>query len=413
MIQTKILPCLLLTLLYFLPILSIEVGIDRLFQPEFLHLVEGKKVGVVTNHTGVSSSYVKTEHIFVEENKKGTCTLVCFFCPEHGFRGTEMAEVSVENQIHECGVPIYSLHGTTRRPTDTMLKGIDVIVFDLQDIGCRSYTYASTLFYLMEEAARKDIDVVVLDRPNPLGGEYVEGPMMEDAWRSFVGYINVPYCHGMTMGELALFFQKEHHVQCPLHIVPMKGWKRSMRFCDTGLIWIPPSPHIPNEMSAYFYPSTGILGAISSFINIGIGYTLPFQIVTAPWLEAKRFATHLNKAKLPGVHFHETWMRPFWGPWKDTICQGVQIIITDKRQYCPMKTFYLIMSTLRELYPSKTLAALKKLPTDSLFHKASGTKEIMKILQQEEHPYHVLVELHKEERRTFIQKRSLYLIKEY
>jgi len=413
MIQMKLLTSLLFFALCFLPLWSIEVGIDRLFQRDFIHLVQGKRVGVVTNHTGISSSYTKTEQIFIEENKKGTCTLVCFFCPEHGFRGTEMACVSVDNEVHECGVPIYSLHGATRRPTDAMLKEVDIIVFDLQDIGCRSYTYASTLFYLMEEAARRSIGVVVLDRPNPLGGEYVEGPMMEDAWRSFVGYINVPYCHGMTMGELARFFQKENHISCTLHIVPMKGWKRSMHFCDTGLMWMPPSPHVPNEMSAFFYPTTGIIGTFSSFLNIGIGYTLPFQIITAPWMEANRFASHLNKAKLPGVHFHETWIRPYWGPWKDMVCQGVQIIITDPKLYCPMKTFYLILSTLREIYPTKTLAAMKKLPSDSLFYKVCGTRKIVEIVQKEEHPYHSLVELHKEERQAFLQKRSAYLMKDY
>lgn len=390
-----------------------EVGVDRLFQPEFVHLVRGKKVGVVTNHTGINSSYVKTEQIFIEESKKKTCTLVCFFCPEHGFRGTEMACIAVENDMHECGVPIYSLHGTTRRPTDEMLKDVEVLVFDLQDIGCRSYTYASTLFYIMEEAARRKIGVVVLDRPNPMGGEYVEGPMMEEPFRSFVGYINVPYCHGMTVGELSLFFQKEYALSCSLHVVPMSGWKRSMRFQDTGLMWMPPSPHVPTEMSAFFYPSTGILGTFSSFLNIGIGYTLPFQIITAPWMDAKRFSAHLNKAKLPGVHFHETWIRPFWGPWKETVCQGVQVIITDHKLFCPMKTFYLILSTLREIYPSKTLAALKKLGSDSLFYKVCGTKRIAEIVQQEEHPYHALLELHKDERQAFLKKRNEYLMKDY
>lgn len=404
---------LLLSFLLFPPLWSIEVGIDRLFQPEFIHLIQGKKVGVATNHTGISSAYKKTENIFIEENKKGTCSLICFFCPEHGFRGTEMACVAVENEMHECGVPIYSLHGTTRRPTDSMLKGLDVIVFDLQDIGCRSYTYASTLFYLMEEAAKKHIEVVVLDRPNPLGGEYVEGPMMEDSLRSFVGYINVPYCHGMTIGELALFFHKEYHSTCSLHIVPMKGWKRSMHFQDTGLMWMPPSPHIPTDMSAFFYPTTGILGTFTSFLNIGIGYTLPFQIVTAPWMDAKRFASHLNKAKLAGVHFHETWIRPYWGPWKDAVCQGVQVIITDPKQFSPMKTFYLLLSTLREIYPSKTLAAIKTLPPDSLFFKVCGTRKITDILQKEEHPYHALLDLHKEERQAFLEKRSAFLIQDY
>lgn len=390
---------------------ALELGIDRLFQPEYLHLVKDKRVAVATNHTGVTSSLQKTEQIFVAESKKGTCTLVCFFCPEHGFRGTEWACKAVSNEVHESGAPIYSLHGTTRKPTPDMLEGVDVIVFDMQDVGCRSYTYSSTLFGLMEEAAKKHVEVVVLDRPNPLGGEYVEGPMLEDRLKSFVGYLNVPYCHGMTLGELATFFQKENHIGCTLHVVPMKGWHRSMRFFHTGLPWIPPSPYIPSGHAALLYPATGILGTLS-FVNIGIGYTMPFEVVAAPWIDGRRLATHLNKAKLPGVHFHEIWIRPFWGLWKEKVCQGVQLLVTDPALFNPVKTFFLLISTMRDIYPSKTLAALRALPPDSLFVKVCGSGKILELLQGE-HPYQSLIDLHKEERQAFMKKRKLYLFKEY
>lgn len=390
---------------------ALELGVDQLFQPEYIHLVKNKRVALATNHTGIASNFQKTDQLFVSESKKGTFDLVCFFCPEHGFHGVEWACTSVANETHECGVPIYSLHGKTRKPTLDMLQGLDVIVFDIQDLGCRSYTFASTLFGIMEEAAKKHVEVVVLDRPNPLGGEYVDGPMLEAKLKSFVGYLNVPYCHGMTIGELATFFQKENQVGCTLHVVPMKGWKRSMRFCHTGLMWMPPSPHIPNELTAVLYPATGILGTLS-YVNIGIGYTLPFELVTAPWIDGKRFAMHLNKAKLPGVHFHETWIRPFWGLWKEKVCQGVQVIITDPVLFNPVRTFFLLISTLRDIYPSKTLAALKDLPPDSLFAKVCGSSKIIEILKQE-HPYQALLDLHKEERQSFLKTRKLYLFKEY
>lgn len=392
-------------------VFSLELGIDQLFQPNYVHLVQGKRVAVLTNQTGISSSKTTTEQLFLEENKKGTCTLICFFCPEHGFRGTKGAGTVVEDEKHECGIPIYSLYGTTRRPNDAMLEGVETIVFDIQDIGCRSYTYVSTLFYVMEEAARKRIEVIVLDRPNPIGGEYVDGPMLEEKWRSFVGYVNIPYCHGMTIGELARFFNKEYGISCTLHVVPMKGWSRSMYFHDTALMWIPTSPYIPHEKSTLFYPSTGILGELS-LVNIGIGYTLPFQIITAPWLEAKRFAAHLNKAKLKGVHFHETWIKPYCGLWKEKVCQGVHIVITDHKHFCPIKVFYLVLSVLREIYPSKTLATFKNIPQDSLFYKVCGTEKIAEIVQKEEHPYHALVNLHKTERADFLKKRLLYLMYE-
>lgn len=402
--------CLILSLISSLGF-SLELGVDRLFQPEYIHLVKDKRVALATNHTGITSTFQKTEQIFVSESRKGTFDLICFFCPEHGFRGVEWACTAVANETHECGVPIYSLHGKTRKPTPDMLQGVDVIVFDMQDLGCRSYTYASTLFSIMEEAAKKHIEVVVLDRPNPLGGEYVDGPMLESRLKSFVGYLNVPYCHGMTIGELAIFFQKQSSIPCTLHVVPMNGWKRSMRFTNTGLCWIPPSPHIPSAHTALLYPATGILGTLS-FVNIGIGYTLPFELVVAPWLEAKRLAAHLNKAKLAGVHFQEIWIKPFWGPWKDKVCQGVQVLITDQATFNPVRTFFLLISTLRDIYPSKTLAALKTLPPDSLFAKVCGSGKVLEILKQE-HPYQALVDLHKDERQEFMKLRKPCLLKEY
>ena len=208
------------------------------------------------------------------QHEAGKLSLVCVFAPEHGLTGEEFAGGHVQNLKTERGVPVYSLHGDTRRPTKEMLKGLDVIVYDIQDIGCRSYTFASTLFFVMEEAAKKGIDLVVLDRPNPMGGKISDGPMLDEKYRSFVGYVNVPYCHGMTIGELSRFFNDEYKVGCSLTVVPMRGWKRGMRFEETGLAWIPTSPNIPEPSSPFFYPATGILGELP-LVTIGIGGPMP------------------------------------------------------------------------------------------------------------------------------------------
>ena len=193
-----------------------------------------------------------------------------------------------------------------------MLKGIDLLIYDIQDIGSRSYTFLSTLLYVMEEAAKQQIKVMVLDRPNPINGIVMDGPMLEEKWRSFLGYINVPYCHGMTIGELAQYFNGEYKIGCDLEVIPMKGWKRTMSFKDTHLPWVPTSPHVPEAETALVYPVTGILGELG-IVNIGIGYTLPFKLIGAPWIQAEAFAEQLNQQQFPGVRFLPFYYRPFYG----------------------------------------------------------------------------------------------------
>jgi len=227
--------------------------------------------------------------------------IVSFFCPEHGLDGSYSAEKLVPNsQINK--IPIHSLHGSNKRPTKEMLEDLDLIIIDLQSIGSRTYTYITTIFYMMEEAAKRNLPIMILDRPNPLGGNLVEGPMLDLKFRSFVGYINIPYIYGMTICELACFFNKEYSINAQLILIPMKGWKRSMTFEDTGLDWIPTSPHIPKATTPFFYPMTGLLGELQ-IVNIGVGYTLPFSLVGAPWIDKENFAKKLNKQKLPGGIF--------------------------------------------------------------------------------------------------------------
>jgi uncharacterized protein YbbC (DUF1343 family) len=324
------------------------------------------------------------------------------------------AGMKFENQSDADKIPIYSLHGSTRRPTPEMLKNISLLVFDIQDIGTRPYTYISTLFYAMEEAAKAQIPVVVLDRPNPLGGLMVDGPMLEDEWRSFLGYINIPYCHGLTIGELAQYFDAEYHVGCELVVIPMVGWKRHMTFEDTGLTWIPTSPQVPDAQTAFLFPTTGLLGELQ-IVNIGIGYTLPFKTVGAPWIDADHFAGQLNAQNFPGVRFHPFHYTPFFGRFSGEVCHGVLILITDPSQFLPVTTQYLLMGILKTLYPAQFQKGLGEESSQRLkmFTKAAGTPEILRILKEEPYVTWKLRAVHQKERTQFMQKRQVYLNANY
>lgn len=386
----------------------IFLGIDQIFTPSFQHLLKGKKIGLITNHTGVDSQGSSTIKLFKDRQKQLDYQLVALFAPEHGLKGIQYAGELVPTLFE--GVPIFSLHGETRRPTKKMLSGIDTIVYDIQDLGSRSYTYITTLFYIMEEAAKEKIQVVVLDRPNPLGGLLVDGPMLEESMRSFLGYINVPYCHGMTVGELALYFNKEYHIECDLLVVPMKGWNRKMSFRDTGLDWTPTSPQVPEAETAFFYPTTGILGELQ-IVNIGIGYSLPFKLIGAPWIDAETFALKLNEQKFPGVRFQPFHYRPFFGRFAGETCHGVLIVITDPAQYLPVTTQYLLIGVLKALYPKEFQEGLSKASERfHMFNKVNGTEQILQIIQQHQYIIWRLRSFHKEERSHYLAKRKPYLL---
>jgi uncharacterized protein YbbC (DUF1343 family) len=405
----------MMRVLLFLLALSLEVsaqissGVDVFFQEKLFTSLNGKRVAILTNHTGVNSQMRSTVELFIEHATD--YEVVALFSPEHGIQGQHYAAESVDHS-QENKIPIYSLHGKTRRPTPEMLEGVDVIVYDMQCTGVRAYTYPTALFYVMEEASKHNIEVIVLDRPNPIGGLTVDGPMLEDKWRSYIGYINVPYCHGMTIGELASFFNQEYNIKCDLQIIPMKGWKRSMCYRDTGLAWIPPSPNVPEPDTPFFCSSTGILGELG-ILNIGIGFTLPFKIVGAPWIKAKEFAEKLNSQKLPGVFFQPFYFRPFWGLYKGLDCEGILIQITDTKIYRPLSVQYLILGMLKSLYPKEFLKRLEATSGKDLFCKANGTEAIYDILLKEKYAVWKLIEVHKEERKAFLEKRKKYLIPSY
>lgn len=403
----------LLFLLLSFSCFAIELGVDRVFSPPYDKQLKGKKIGLITNQTGANRHAESTMELFSTMQDKCGYELKALFAPEHGLYGDVFADKEVASSKTETGTPIFSLYGATRRPTAEMLKEISLLVFDIQDIGTRSYTYASTLFYAMEEAAKKKIPVMVLDRPNPINGLTVDGPMVEEEFRSFLGYINVPYCHGMTIGELAKFFNEEHKVGCDLTVIPMKGYRRAMSYADTGLNWIPTSPYIPEAQTSFFYPSTGFLGDMR-FVSIGIGYTLPFRVVAAPWIDGEKLASHLNRHKLQGVRFYPIRIRPLTGSFANKCCRGVMIMVTNPQTYLPVTTQYLMLSAIKELYPKemlKAVASVKAQPVN--FFKVCGTKSVLDVLQKEKSPFTALKKIHSKERGEFLEVRKKYLHPDY
>jgi uncharacterized protein YbbC (DUF1343 family) len=383
---------------------EVWTGVDCFFEEEQYAAFASKKIGLIINHTSVDRNRKTTLSLFQE---KAPGVVAALFAPEHGIQGQAYAWESIRSGSFD-GIVVHSLHGETRRPSSAMLKGLDAVVYDIQCTGVRAYTYPTTLFYMMEEAAKAGIEVIVLDRPNPINGLTVDGPMLDEKWRSFIGYVNVPYCHGMTIGELARFFNEEYKIGCKLRVIPMKGWNRSMSYRETGLVWIPPSPNVPEPDTPLFCPMTGLLGELH-IANIGIGYTLPFKIVGAPWIRAKEFAAQLNQQNLPGIHFHPYHFRPFWGLYKGIDCQGVLLQITDSKSYRPLSTQYLLLGMLKSMYPSEFIKRLNS-SSRELFSKANGTDAIYEILSQDKYPAWKLIQFQKEERGQFLDKRRKYLL---
>ncbi len=361
---------------------QVKTGIEVLRNDAFSAL-KGKKVGLVTNATAVDKHIVSTIDILFAEK---SCTLTALFGPEHGARGEYAAGDHVGNYTDDItGVPVYSLYGKTRKPDADMLKNVDVIVFDIQDIGSRSYTYISTLGLVMEAAAELNKEVVVLDRPNPLGGLRIEGNLVEEGFHSFVSQFSIPYLHGLTVGELALLLNGEKllekGVQCKLTVIPMEGWKRSMRFKDTGLPWILTSPHIPYQDSPFYYPVTGILGELG-VISEGVGYTIPFQVFAAEWIKSNELADAMNGLGLEGVIFRPITFKPFYGAHKDKTLHGVQVFITDETKVNLMALQFRFMEVHHKLHPDKDPFKLCNQTRISMFDKVCGTDKVRKMFTE-------------------------------
>jgi len=361
----------------------VKPGVEVLVERDFAGL-KGKRVGLVTNPSGVDRYLNSTVDILY--NAPGV-ELVALYGPEHGVRGDMYAGDKVaDTRDAATGLPVHSLYGSTRKPTPEMLEGIDVMVYDIQDVGARSYTFISTLGLVMEACAEKGIEVMVLDRPNPLGGNKIEGCYVEQPFNSFVSQFRIPYIYGLTVGELAWMINEEglnrgqlgnqEPVKCKLTVIPMDGWRRDMLYEDTGLPWVLPSPNIPFKDTPVYYSASGICGELYGFMDIGIGYTLPFQVFGATWLDPEKLKARLESYDLPGISFRTIWYKPIAGSRKGELVKGLQFFFTDYEKARVTETQFYVMQAVAELYPEQK--AFEVISGYGLFDKVCGTDYVRK-----------------------------------
>ena len=354
---------------------KVLTGIDVLERDNFKQLA-GMRIGLVTNHTGRNREGRQTIDVL---NKAAGVKLVALFSPEHGIRGLVDDKVS-DSKDEATGLPIYSLYGETRRPKPEQLKDLDALVYDIQDVGARFYTYISTLGYILEEAAKVKLPVFVLDRPNPIGGVDVEGPTADGDKLSFISYHTIPTRHGLTIGELAQLFNQQRKIGADLRVIKMDGWRRSMWFDETNLTWINPSPNMRSLTEATLYPGVGLLETTN--VSVGRGTDTPFEVVGAPWIQGDKLADHLNKRGMPGVRFVPVRFTPKSSVFKDEQCGGVNIIVTDRVAFRPLLTGIEMALALRHLYANdwqvdKYLRLLVNADTLERIKRGESAREIM------------------------------------
>lgn len=355
---------------------GVEVLRDRNFD-----ILQGKRVGLITNPSGVDNTLKSTVDILSEAPG---VRLTALYGPEHGVRGDVHAGDNVGNSVDAAtGVPVYSIYGKYRKPTAEMLDDVDVLVYDIQDNGCRSFTFISTMGLAMQTCAELGKEFVVLDRPNPAGANKIEGCIVEDSCFSFVSQFPIPYLYGLTPGELATYLNEEGllpgGVKARLTVVPMEGYDRKMSFADTGMPWVLPSPHQPNAESALYYPATGILGELY-YVSIGVGYTMPFKLVAADWVDAAELNRRLNALDIPGVMFRPIHIKPFYSTGKGENLQGVEIYVTDAEAAPLTLVQFYVMQELAAMYPDHrvmdTPEAAKRF---DMFDKVTGSKQIRRL----------------------------------
>jgi len=382
----KIFSPILILLLFYIPGISysqpakgkVKTGIEVLTDLRFEPLL-GKRVGLITNPTGVNASMESTIDILF---RAPGVELVALFGPEHGVRGDHDAGETVYSRNDPLtGLPVYSLYGKTRKPNPDMLKGIDILIYDIQDIGCRSYTYISTMGLAMEAAAEQGIPFMVLDRPNPLGGNKIEGPLAKQEYFSMVGAYPIPYVYGLSCGELARMINEEGWlrggVKCQLQIIPMEGWKRNMYFEDTGLQWVPSSPHIPSGRLAPYYVATGILGELGVF-NIGVGYTLPFELIGHENINPDLLTEALNECYSGKVIFRPIHYKPYYGTLAGKVVRGFQLYILEPEKVELMSIQFRFLEKFHEVYPNIDVLALCP-DRHSMFDKVNGGPSIREL----------------------------------
>jgi uncharacterized protein YbbC (DUF1343 family) len=353
----------------------VVLGVENFLQ-NHLNLVKDKKVGLVTNPSGVDRNLRSTADEFF---KHPEINLTALFGPEHGIRGAIYAGEKISDEIDpQTKLPVFSLYGQHRKPTTEMLQNVDVLIIDIQDIGIRAYTFIYTMAKVMEAAAEFSKEVIVLDRPNPLGGTALEGNMVQEGFFSFVGMYPIPYRHGMTIGELAKLFNKAFGINCKLTVVPMLNWERDMFWEDTKLPWVPTSPHVPHWETTHFMSATGVYGELRT-LSEGVGYTLPFEIMGAPWINGYELAGELNKLKIEGVIFRPLYYKPYYASFKGEVCQGVQLHITDRNKFNSYVAGLHMIRTIMKLYPEHDIFANDE--RIKAFCKVTGCDYIMNDLK--------------------------------
>ena len=360
---------------------KVKTGIEVLRDRNF-DLLKGKRVGLVTNPTGVDSRLKSTIDILFEAKE---LNLTALYGPEHGVRGNYSAGDFVDFYIDDATkLPVYSLYGKTRKPTTEMLKDVDVLVFDIQDIGSRSYTYISTMGLVMEAAAENNKEVLILDRPNPLGGNRIEGNVVEDGYYSFVSQFAIPYVHGLTVGELAMLLNEEglleNKAKCRLQVVSMESWTRNQYFEETGLPWVLTSPHIPHKYSPFYYAVSGILGELRGVLSIGVGYTIPFQTFGTEWINGEELANKMNSYNLEGVIFRPITYKSYYGFGKDKMLHGVEIYITDYTNVNLIPIQFYFAQAIYELYGRNIISENEG--RFDMFDKVLGTSKIRELFMK-------------------------------
>jgi uncharacterized protein YbbC (DUF1343 family) len=374
------------------------LGVDVL-QARGFDILLGKQVGLITNQTGVDSKGVNTADVLA---KAPRVKLIALFSPEHGIRGTVEHGRQVGDAIDSrTRLPVYSLYGQTQRPTSEMLNAIDALVFDIQDVGTRYYTYITTMGLAMEEAARRNIEFVVLDRPNPLGGLLTEGPPADASVRHFTAYYSIPIRHGFTVGELAQWYNETAGIKARLTVIPMMGWNRSKLWQDTGLRFIPPSPNIRTPEQALLYSGIGMFEATN--LAVGRGTESPFHIIGAPWIKGKNLVKRLNSEGIQGVKFKKVEFTPTKDLYAGQACNGVMIHVTQPKQFRSSDLFVHIAFTLRELYPNDFQLRWPEVA------RVTGTSDFEKAYEGKQPPSAIL-EIFQKEAAKFASDREKFLL---
>ncbi len=390
--------------------MRVVVGLERILSDQ-IGLLKGKRVGLVVNPTSITPSL---EHAIDLFHANPAIDLTSIFGPEHGARGDVQYMVDVqEEKDARTGLRVFSLYGKTKEslaPTKEMLADVDVLVVDIQDIGSRYYTYVYTMSYCMESAAKYGKEVIVLDRPNPLGGVVVEGNVLNRPLRSFVGRYPIPVRHGMTPGELAQLFNGEFEIGCKLTVVPMRGWNREMWFDQTELPWVIPSPNMPTLETATVYPGMCLLEGTN--VSEGRGTTMPFLFVGAPWVDAYALADALRKENLPGVSWRPHYFLPTWDKFKGQRCAGVQMHLTDRDAFKSYLTGIAVVKVLRRMGPNHFDWRREPYEFESdhlAIDLLLGRHELRRMVERDE-PVSVIESSWQEELATFMAERAKYLL---